>query len=43
MYEELYSVKKYRAAPGDMETIKIKKELLSGISELKLILEETPT
>lgn len=43
VYEELYSVKKYRAAPGEMETIKIKKELLSGISELKLILEETPT
>ncbi len=38
----LHSVKKRKAAPGEMETIRIKKELLSGVSELKLELEELP-
>lgn len=36
----IYSVKKPKAAPGEMEHIKLKKELLENASDLKLELEE---
>lgn len=36
----IHSVRKPKAAPGEMESLKIKSTLLSGISELKLELEE---
>ena len=36
----LHSVKKPKTAPGEMESILLKKELLTGINELKLELEE---
>lgn len=39
----IHSVRKPKAAPGEMESLKLKKELLSGITELKLELEELTT
>ena len=35
----IVSKKKKKAAPGEMETITVKKELLEGINELKIQLE----
>ena len=37
---EVYSVKKRKCAPGEMETINLKKEMFDGVSGLKLVLEE---
>ncbi|MBQ9910605.1 MAG: FAD-dependent oxidoreductase [Lachnospiraceae bacterium] len=37
---EVYSVKKRKCAPGEMETINLKKAMFDGVKELKLVLEE---
>lgn len=36
----IHSVRKPKAVPGEMENIKVKKELLEGVSELQVELEE---
>lgn len=38
--KRIYSVGRPKASPGEMESIRLKKELLQGISELKIELEE---
>lgn len=39
----IHSVQKPKAAPGEMESLKVKRELLSGVTELRLELEELTT
>ncbi len=36
----LLSVKKPKVAPGEMESLRLKKELLEGVQELKIVLEK---
>ena len=36
----LLSVKKAKVAPGEMESLRLKKELLEGVQELKIVLEK---
>ena len=38
--KRIYSVGRAKAAPGEMESIRLKKELLEGVSELRVELEE---